>query len=320
MAALRRQLDAMVALLGGRRRIALIDLPVHGNLGDQLIAEGTEALFAAHGIGVVLRMSESDLSPRRLQRLPRDVALVFHGGGNMGDVWPFFEELRQDAVSHCRDHRVLLLPQSIEFTDPAALARAGAVYGTHPDLTLCVRDRPSLHLARARLAADVRLMPDMAHALWGQLGGRRGAAEGTLRLLRRDAEATAAPRGGQDWEDLVPTALLRLLVAHRGTLRLMHRFGPLWPRAIGYRSLAAVRRAAVERATESFLRHTDVETDRLHGSILAALLGQPFRFDDSGNRYDKLSRYWRVWGTAATARPAAAPRPEAREEEQRRAG
>jgi len=38
----------------------------------------------------------------------------------MGDIWSFFEEMRRRAVAACPDHRVVLLPQSIQFNDDAA--------------------------------------------------------------------------------------------------------------------------------------------------------------------------------------------------------
>jgi pyruvyl transferase EpsO len=309
MERLKRRLDAAVApALGRSRRVAYADLPLHGNLGDQLIAEGTEAFLAAHGVEVVLRMSESDFDPARLAALPRDVVLLWHGGGNMGDLWPFFERMRRRAVAACHDRRVVLLPQSVHFRDATELARAGAEYGAHPDLVLFVRDRRSLELARARLARDVRLAPDMAHALWGLLDWHPRGADDTLALRRRDGERReGAPDGGLDWGNLVPRRRMAHLLAHRVLIRQAARFSPAAAGPLLYRSLALARRRALEAAARGFRCHQRIVTDRLHATILGALLGLEVEAED--NSYGKIARYWAAWADGGAGEVAAGPQP-----------
>ena len=64
-----------------------------------------------------------------------------------------------------------------------------------------------------------------------------------------------------------------------------------------------VRDRVIRRAVALFASHPRVETDRLHGLLLACLLGRPVTFHD--NRYGKLSRYVAEWLPSRTVKAAA---------------
>ncbi|HYE41548.1 MAG TPA: hypothetical protein VEB23_16535, partial [Ramlibacter sp.] len=64
---------------------------------------------------------------------------------------------------------------------------------------------------------------------------------------------------------------------------------PLDPAKVWYR----FRDRMVAKAVHRYVESDSVETDRLHGMLLALLLGKPVRVRDNG--YGKLGSYLETW-------------------------
>ena len=317
-------LEAIAVPLPPGTPIAYLDYALHFNVGDLLINLGSEVFFERMGYDVKLRMSlfdlcridwerpqEATLKPsalRRLKELPPKVALVLHGGGNFGDLYPEFQALREQVVAHCPERRIVMLPQSLHFDDLAAQQRSLDRLLAHRDLHVFLRDVESLQAVQAHGSGHGKLLPDMAHALWQSEGWRPPAVPlnaPRLCLRRRDGEVRSVPPEGThsvDWPDLVGAFDQ---FAFRAVRRTMHLDLDRRQRVAG-RAWYAVRDRVVGRARRLFAAHGDVVTDRLHGMILAALLQRPVRYID--NSYGKLSRYARAWLDGS---PLVAPAPAA---------
>jgi pyruvyl transferase EpsO len=293
--------------------IAYLDVPLHFNVGDQLINLGAEAFFKRMDYKVSVRMSLFDLchidwiSPRkttlkdsavrRLKVLNPGAILVLHGGGNFGDIYPEYQIMRELIVEAFPERRVVLLPQSMHFSSPAEEQASLRRLFVHKDLHICVRDVESRDALRRLVPNAGILLPDMAHALWATPGWEpaNSATKKTLVLRRTDSE-TAEGIGGAaadvtefDWPSMVTsTDNLLFRVIRRAMAGNMDPSYKL-PMAGWYR----LRDYLVRRAINIFGQHTDVVTDRLHGMILASLLSQRLQFAD--NSYGKLSRYVGAW-------------------------
>jgi exopolysaccharide biosynthesis predicted pyruvyltransferase EpsI len=118
-----------------KRRIGYVR-PV-GNVGDRLIEQATEQLFADFGIQWV------DWSPDRLQDIDE---IVYGGGGNMG---PFYSQ-NYDLRTRCLETGlpVTILPQSFMSVE------------SRPFRRVFVRERTSL-----QIRPDAILTPDLALGL-----------------------------------------------------------------------------------------------------------------------------------------------------------
>lgn len=311
MERLSAELDAIGEPLAPGSSIAYLDYALHFNVGDLLINLGSEAFFERMGYDVKLRMSlfdlcridwekpaEARLKPVALQRLralPPKVALVLHGGGNFGDLYPEFQALREQVVAHCPERRIVMLPQSLHFDDGEAQRRSLDRLLRHRDLHVFLRDAESLAAVQSHGSGHGKLLPDMAHALWQTEGWKPRAAPvdaPRLCLRRRDGEVSVPPPAGThsiDWPDLVGAFDQ---FAFRAVRRTMHLDLDRRQRVAG-RAWYAVRDRVVARARRLFTAHGEIVTDRLHGMILAALLERPVRYID--NSYGKLSRYARAW-------------------------
>lgn len=279
--------------------VALLDVPVYRNPGDLFIYLATLRFFRDRGQPLVCESSLRDYRTSTVRRrIPADAVLISLGGGNLGDLYPAYQALRERIVADFPRHRIVVLPQTIFFRSEAALRRCATTFQHHEDLWLLVRDRSSYELAESRLATNVSLLPDMAHYLWPLTGEPvPQAPAGTLYLLRRDLERRVLPSDVAahsaeftDWQQVLPvTGVARLGLIVAGL--------KLAPTARTVDSIYARWRRHVERVLRRCARtlagYEHIVSNRLHGHLLALLVGRPSDVID--NSYGKLSAYVRCW-------------------------
>lgn len=286
-------------LVAGVDRFALIDAPNYPNPGDSAIYLGQLACFRALGLPRPRFVCDFRTYDRAevAQRLGPSGTIMLTGGGSFGDLWPTAQALREEIVRSFPDNPIIQLPQSIHFERGDALRRARALLNRHPGLTLLVRDRRSLDIARNEFRAPSLLCPDMAFAL-GPLARPVPVERSVLWLLRTDKEALgdASPIESEarvDWLDEPPMRLralsYRLIGAwRRKPLRRLARLGLT-------RLYAPLAQRRLRRGLETLASAQVVITDRLHGHILSLLLGIPHVVLD--NSYGKLSSFHDTWMT-----------------------
>jgi pyruvyl transferase EpsO len=297
MSALSRMHGVLAQLIGGRR-FHYVDIPVHGNIGDLLIMQGTMAFYEANGL--VPRI----ISPAFAYRpgwIGDDEAIVFHGGGNFGDLyWEYgSQKLREQVAASHPGNRIIVLPQTLHFSSPEERQRSARVFRGHPDLHLCVRDEASRRLA-VEFSDHVYLLPDMAHQLYPLVPRRALPKAGVLMISRTDGERAreAVPRIGNiskttDWPALVGSRE-RHIGRFRRAMQLLSRVG--LGEAAG-RGLAnawiSYSRSLTADAADLLAAHEHLVSDRLHGHILACLMGIPSTVVD--NFYGKNANYVGAW-------------------------
>lgn len=282
-------------LLAGVTRAALLDVPTHQNVGDSAIHLGTLALLRRARVRVCYACSIETYSRATLARRLGDGVILLSGGGSLGDLWPLHQQLREQVLADFPDARVIQLPQSLYFTEPAALTRARTAFGAHRRLTLLLRDDRSLAAARHAFDAPSEVCPDLAFAL-GPLPRPVAPTARVVWLARRDREAAPHAHAGAhptfDW------------AAHRGSPlsrveRLGHRVTSSHPRIEPYAHGPLMRlgviasRERVRGGCAMLAQGDTVITDRLHGHILSLLLGIPHAVLD--NSYGKVRSFYETW-------------------------
>src|SRR5690606_6141637 len=100
------------------RDFVYLDLPYHDNIGDTLIWEGTRH-FIQH-LPFRCRYSSAIETFKASQIKPNDIILL-HGGGNFGDLWYKHQQFRLDILAQYKDHRIILLPQTVYYQDKEQL-------------------------------------------------------------------------------------------------------------------------------------------------------------------------------------------------------
>ncbi|KJY75099.1 polysaccharide pyruvyl transferase family protein [Vibrio nigripulchritudo] len=270
-----------------------IDYPVHLNVGDLLIAEGTEALFRALNVNIVARISERNQERLFYRDISEDTVLILHGGGNFGDLYPHHQSLRERVIEAFPNNKVLIMPQSVHYQDPSQLTQKVPLFQSHNNLYMFVRDEHSFDvMSEAFDEAHLKLLPDMAFAMSDRWKGIVRTSEGTLSLRRRDIEATDTGEDGDrfDWDDLFKPFdercynIARRLARYENKLHLNLGLDAFWKWYSNH---------LIKRAVERFTSYSVVDTDRLHGMILSLLVGNDVVMRD--NSYGKLRRYATCW-------------------------
>ncbi len=290
--------EVVGSLIAPASRCALLDYPLHANVGDNAIWLGERRVMRALGVRVQYVAAQSTYSRDRLaERLAGRGTIFIHGGGNLGDLWPEHQRFREEVIAAFPDYPIIQLPQSICFRDPAALQRAKAVFDRHPNLTLLVRDQSSLDIARNAFRAPSFLCPDMALAL-GQLKRAGRPRVDVLSISRTDHESAMTMGRGEhpQWEihDWVTTPrglrggiwrLLRRLNRYHGVLARRRT-------ALGH-FYDLLARQRLQYGCRLLGRGRVVVTDRLHGHVLSLLLGIPHVVID--DRYSKMRSFYETW-------------------------
>lgn len=287
-------LDVLGGVLGGRRDVVLLDVPRHRNLGDSLIWLGEVTYLTSLGCRIRYQADHATFREEDFARVPSDAVILFQGGGNLGDLWPAFEEFRRFVVQRYPTRTFVVLPQSIRFECRAAAAGSARTYAA-ADLTLLLRDRQSLESA-TRLFPEVpaAFCPDAAFGADVVRARRREGTVGgqdLLVLARDDVERSPADTGfeaGTDWRTSPPNRL-----AWRSLVRVDDFLA--WPSHSLVRASAPLRQLLIRRAlllncsaaVRQFESPSAVATNRLHAHILATLLGIPNFVSD--NSYGKIS-------------------------------
>lgn len=274
------------------KRVAYLDVPIHLNFGDLLIEKGTYHFFNEVNIDLWNRVSLLDQKRLFHLHIPLDVILVLHGGGNFGDIYPYHQDLRLKVVDAFPNHQIIMLPQSIHFNEEDTFKTQSEIINRHRHLKLYARDQYSYDfLTRGIDAEKISLLPDMAMMLLGSWDWEKKHADKTLIFRRKDAEfRMGIQEGSFDWRDLVSRHDRKNYRFLKRLFKLQNRFScdlgahALWPR---------FRDGMVEKAVCHYRQYGCIDTDRLHGFILAQLLGIPAVCRD--NSYGKIARYTQTW-------------------------
>jgi exopolysaccharide biosynthesis predicted pyruvyltransferase EpsI len=304
----RKIVAALGCALGDRRQVALVDFPNHGNSGDSAIYVGEAHVFREMGIEVAYLSDRTSFSPRRLRRAVGAAPVLIHGGGNIGDIWPVYQAHREAVIQALPDNPIVQLPQSITFVRPERIPAFRAICRAHGNVTLLLRDEPSLAIAREQLGVSAELSPDMAFGmgrlrsvrpptadvLWlartdKETGLRRACLDHALTDLRVDHSVVEA-----DWiRESTIRRRVRVTIRGVGFITRAPAAAPVRTDRLQRDLLHRLATARVTHAIKVLRQGRFVVTDRLHGHILATMLGMPHVIVD--NRHGKLGNYFQRW-------------------------
>ena len=267
----------------------LYGLPYYSNIGDTLIWEGALELLKSVP-GKCRGVCAWDSYPGR--RLPEDTTVLIMGGGYFGDLWrPAWERVLEQVRlnAHCR---IVILPSSVWYKDEALMQADAEILAQASRLTICTRDEQSFRLATAHFRNPVLLLPDLAFAIPPEYLARWEvpATEESLYLKRMDQELSPGQDGRvpasahvSDWPTFTRRELPEKLVTRLARIPFLKD----WAYYTIY------RRQMTSRGVRLISRYRTVYSTRLHGMVLAALLGRETYFLD--NSYGKVSALYNTW-------------------------
>tara|TARA_R110001583_G_scaffold127295_1_gene278879 strand:- start:969 stop:1931 length:963 start_codon:yes stop_codon:yes gene_type:complete len=281
-----------IALLCENKKVAYIDIPLHFNVGDQLIYAGTEEFIKNHSINVVYRAFDHNVELKSLEKCE---LIMFHGGGNFGDIYPRHQRLRESLIEKFINKRIIILPQTIHFSNEIEKNKSSEIFSKHPDLYIFLRDEKSLNIAKS-FSKNSALMPDMAHSLHplidvSEVESLNITSPKIINLRRVDVEKVSSKVNIQkrafDWINILePWDYTYFKV-----IKKLQRFSFLTPKLV--RAWKKHSDNLIFRSINFFNLHNTVYSDRLHGFILSYLLGKNIKLLD--NSYGKNLNYFNQW-------------------------
>ncbi|WP_424475224.1 polysaccharide pyruvyl transferase family protein [Oceanobacillus kimchii] len=290
----------ILSVLPNNSKIHYFDYPVHGNIGDMLIWQGTEKFFEDNNINVLNRFNYHEAT-RKLKKgllgINKNEIIVCHGGGNFGDLYSPHQELRNKLINFFPNNKIIILPQTIYYQKEENLINDINLYKSHSDLHIFVRDRRSFNLLKENGLTNVKLIPDMAHILYPvEYNTQNKNNKKELLFLRRDIESNNGQahnkRNSFDWDDLfsyVSRIYMKNLIRVNkssvlSTVLSSNLFFLLWKNFM---------KKTVEKAVIYYSNFNSIKTSRLHGHILACLMNKKNILID--NSYGKNSSYYNEW-------------------------
>lgn len=170
----------------------LLDYPDHYNIGDHLIWLGNIFyLTKVRSSKINYVSSKENFSDEMFSKHSAEGPILLHGGGNFGDLWPEHQNFREHIVEKYKQRSIVILPQTVFFSNEKVLEESAKVFNHHPDLTIFARDEISFQtLTKAFVNCKIYKSPDTAFQLVDipKAELREPSKETILYLRRTDRE------------------------------------------------------------------------------------------------------------------------------------
>ncbi len=273
----------------------LIDLPYHSNIGDSLIWLGEECFLKTLPYRCLYRASRLSFEYREL---PRNVIILFHGGGNFGDIYEAHGEFRRRVMKMYPNNKIIILPQTVYYNRYIPIRGESQQYRNHKNTYILARDRYSYDfLKRYGFSDKVLMVPDMA--FWIERSMLK-----TINI-RQTEKILLFKRGDGEQTDL------REIYKSIEKEQYEEKDWPLWR---GYDPYLSTLNEYVENnkmdeankfakdiympsriktGVEFISSYKMVYSNRLHGAILSILLDKPVTIID--NSYGKNANFYDAW-------------------------
>lgn len=249
-----------------KKKAYLLNTPEHGNLGDHAIAMAEKKFLNDYfpEFEVVEIIGTDSLFQNKLQMINDEDIIFLHGGGYLGDLWPWEDERCKNIIQQFPDNKIIYFPQTYYFADEKTrqqkIEEDKAFYERYPNVSFFLRDANSYHMVINSICSDwnnVRKYPDIV--LYGRYEKQLNR-DGILLCLRSDKERISE----RNWEETV------LAYAKQNNLSVKYT-----DMVEGDYLNVDDREDAVSSKMDEFASAQLVITDRLHGMIVAALTGTP---------------------------------------------
>ncbi|MDJ0712950.1 MAG: polysaccharide pyruvyl transferase family protein [Prochloraceae cyanobacterium] len=126
---LHETLNEALGELKNFKQCFLLCYPDRYNVGDNLIWLG-EILYLTNTLGIEVKYAASieSFSPQKMENIVGKAPILIHGGGNLGDLWSYYQSFYEKIVSQYHDRPIIILPQSIRFIHEHKLQRAKDIF------------------------------------------------------------------------------------------------------------------------------------------------------------------------------------------------
>ena len=281
----------------------LLDVPNHNNIGDNLIWEG-EIQFLKNFVPYRC-LYEANVLNWNEDNIKNIDVILFHGGGNWGDLYRECQELRNYITSKYIDKRIIIFPQTVWYNDKSLIEQDCKIYETHPNVTICVRDQLSYDTLLSYISKEkLRLLPDMAFFV--SLDEEVSVGRRNLMLMRTDSEIDRNSVNiipGCDVKDWPTYSNSRYIGGFQlRWMKFKNKLSVIMQKCYLTRNLVDPayglnnrnnREKLIKKGCHFLAPYKLIYTTRLHGLILGILMGKDMVIVD--NKYNKCLNFYRTW-------------------------
>ncbi len=137
--------DEKLSNLYFAKKIILIGTSEHSNIGDAAISTGEyefiRRYFKDYKLIEISTYKFNDYLPYFMNIINDDDLIFLHGGGNMGDKYLKEENVHRYVVQNFPNNKIIILPQTIYFTNDNELEISRKIYNAHSNLTIFTRGK-----------------------------------------------------------------------------------------------------------------------------------------------------------------------------------
>ena len=276
----------------------LMDLPYHENIGDTLIWQGEMAFLKA--LPHKCRGMHS-LETFSFPKIDEADLILFHGGGNFGDIWVRHHEFRLQVMQHYPKNKFLIFPQTVYFESPEYLQTSIECFARY-DVTICARDAVSYEFLRKYFRNKILLVPDMAFCIdtrkWHWMIQKPSDSALVLKRSDKELKTSEMLESLQQRSDVIvadwPTmgADNRVEYFRRKVYRRAKKYTGMWLYDV-YMKLVH-RNYLIREGVRQISIFNKIYTTPLHACILSILLNRKevIFFDNS---YGKNKTFYTTW-------------------------
>ena len=261
-----------------KHKIVVLGTPIHGNIGDHLIAEAEKQFFTQSFSDYTYIDCTMPFSRYFIQLILKSIQsddyLMISGGGWLGSEWKTHEVFVRHIISNLKEGHIVILPQTVYYRDYDEFARKGVeIYKKCKNLLFCVRDKRSYeYLLKYGFCElkEVYYMPDFA--LYYKKCKEHYKRAQTINLcFRDDVEININLEIRKNIDDALRSTgftTTKVTTNDRGRLVTLDN-----------------RTEAISSKIMQIANCKLLITDRLHAMIMAALSGTPcIAFDNSTHK------------------------------------
>lgn len=278
-----RSTKRKLSVSGKGKKIYLLNIPEHGNLGDQAIyiAEKKWCHDYLPGYEVCgMTHRETKYAMKHILRSVKEGDIIgVHGGGYIGSIWPAEHGILVDILREFKDKKIVVLPQTVYFSDCDSMLKDEMkhVIKECKDITIFLRDKKSYDIMLDGILDQNRCVYTPDIVTYMNLKLKDFNREGILMCLRTDKEKVENVYIGE-----VEKYARKREIRIEYTDTVLHR-----------KLNEEQGEEQVVKKLEEFKKYELVVTDRLHGMIFATISGTPcIAFDNVSKKVSGVYRDW----------------------------
>jgi pyruvyl transferase EpsO len=279
----------------------LLGLPYyHKNIGDFLIWQGVEIFLKELNIRCKYRAT---ISTFRQEKVSTDDIILLNGGGDFGDVWEEPQEFRRRIVKEYPNNKIIILPQTVFYSDKEKLLYDANAFSKHSNLIICARDKISFETLKLYFSSNtILLIPDMAFYIpSSDLQKYHKKLENRVLFLKRNDKELKINNDyskcyqdrnvdTSDWSTMNKKIFSFFILR---SLFWLNRRISIFSELIDKYAFLFFKSEMIRQGVKFISKYRKVYATRLHGAILCCLLGKPFVLFN--NSYGKNGNFYETW-------------------------